>query len=546
MAEALFPEFYVGDLRVDDYPFSVVRGDGGLDLGAGANVMNVVDSLLQDGEIESSSRTGNRTLVLPLYVEGADLAELAANEDILIQACEKQRNTFSLVVGDDFGPTTVFDTFRIQARHVRNDDEEAHLMRRWDLTIPALPWARSADLSTTTFTTGAGTATTVDAASALTNWSLISGSAALSTTTWLADAAVKVDATAVGYGTFGTYLVRWSGTVPAANYVALDVATPDNVYVGPNAGGGNVWGSGVKLGDAYPLATVVQASGYTRFYFETPAAGPLDFYIVGASYVSPDAGPDFYIGGLYSSATFPGVGLLIAEVPGSVRSPGALVIERADGVPDSLTDLMVFSDPAMISHGYQPDVFSTWKDAPAGRYVLYVDPQAPGGYYNYSADSVIAASFTSAGGAVQTVRTRYGTEPGQWRIIGILEFGGNRDGRIGDLTMTLLHYATAGTEAVYSPTRMRLFRMADDTALTHLRDNVPTPVILDIPSIDFPRGGVWADGVDALPSAKSWAFPFMTPPLTALFVADEDSLYSTGYLKVRLDHYAHWHTYAGT
>lgn len=137
---SLVPRFVLGALDLTDYPFGVGFGS---DLGNPENVSDVLASLLADGEIESLSRRSNRTMTIPILIDGTDLADLAAAEQLLIAECDKQRNTLSINPGDDIGATTIFDTFAAQAVREYDDDTELAGYRRWNLTIKALPFGRS-------------------------------------------------------------------------------------------------------------------------------------------------------------------------------------------------------------------------------------------------------------------------------------------------------------------------------------------------------------------------------------------------------------------
>lgn len=139
---SLNPRFVLGDLDLTEYPFGVEFGS---DLGNAESVTDVLASLLADGEVESLSRRSNRTIALPVLIDGSDLADLATAEQALIAECDKQRNTLSVDPGDGYGPTTVYETFAADPSRVYDDDTETAGYRRWVLTIRALPYARSVD-----------------------------------------------------------------------------------------------------------------------------------------------------------------------------------------------------------------------------------------------------------------------------------------------------------------------------------------------------------------------------------------------------------------
>lgn len=145
----LNPTFTLGSLDLTASPYAV---EFGADLGAPENVYEVLMTALADGEAVTSDRVSNRSLTLTVLVEGATMQALADAEKALLAETEKVRNVLTIDPGDEVGPPTAFDTFRAQAVLVRNDDEEQHFLRRFTLTIPALPHGRSVTLTTTTST----------------------------------------------------------------------------------------------------------------------------------------------------------------------------------------------------------------------------------------------------------------------------------------------------------------------------------------------------------------------------------------------------------
>ena len=155
-------------MDLTDYPFAIEFGD---DLGNAEGSTQVVESLLADGEIESTDRRTNRTIVLTVQIEGSDLAVLAQSEAQLIGECRRERNTLSVDPGDGFGAVTVFDTFEAEPRRIYDEAFEQSGYRRWELTIRALPYGRSATLTTETAEGIPSVGTLVNAADSLTGWS---------------------------------------------------------------------------------------------------------------------------------------------------------------------------------------------------------------------------------------------------------------------------------------------------------------------------------------------------------------------------------------
>lgn len=133
---------YYGDLCLTDYPYSVEFDS--LAQGAPQAVVEVLGSLLVDGDVEVSSRAGNRTLSLSVLVEGVDFDELAEHGEALSAEADKARNLLTIDPGDGFGATTVFETFRVSNLPVdRSEAMEGARLRRYLLTVKALPFGRS-------------------------------------------------------------------------------------------------------------------------------------------------------------------------------------------------------------------------------------------------------------------------------------------------------------------------------------------------------------------------------------------------------------------
>lgn len=138
---SLAPRILYGDLDLTAPPYLVRFGAM---YGRPENVYEALVSMMQDGEPISSTRTSNRQLELPVMIEESDLRGMAEAERALILECEKPRNTLTVDPGDGWGSATVFDTFKAQPTHEREDAHEMAGVRMFSLTIPALPFVRSA------------------------------------------------------------------------------------------------------------------------------------------------------------------------------------------------------------------------------------------------------------------------------------------------------------------------------------------------------------------------------------------------------------------
>lgn len=203
---SLTPRLLFGSVDLTDFPYALIQGE--TSLGSGEAVRATLESRLYDGEIVTSSRTGNREIEFEILVEGASLADLSLAEAALVAECDKARNTLWFEPGDGFGKATVFDTFRAQLTLNRDDDEESATLRRYLLTIPALPFGRSASLSSTSVAAVPTTfATQVAAWDTATGWSSTTGSPVASST----------------YFTEGTAAVQ----VPSVRVASLSTASLD-------------------------------------------------------------------------------------------------------------------------------------------------------------------------------------------------------------------------------------------------------------------------------------------------------------------------------
>ena len=524
------PRWILGDLDLTEWPFLSLPDD----YGSPENVMEVVDSLLADGSIVSSDRTANRTITHTVWIEEADSAALATAEAALIAETDKQRNTFTIEPGDGFGYATVFDTFRVQAQHVLNMDEERAGLRRYDLTIPALPYGRSVDEVEVTAAPSTATPTTVDGCTATTNWSNFYGPGGTNDAD-IAVAAVTFDSrSAVRFTngkafSLGSFPVKYAGAAPGSTYVGLVVYNFLDSVALTNADG-----------SVYTLPLAVESDGAWRtFWFLTPTPNtPLYFYLGnGSGGWSP--GAQVWIDKLVTS---PGIGfasLLAVPVYGSVRTTGRYSITRADGT-GGLGWVTMFSDPAMENGAYHPAVQATWENAPEGTYAFWKDPLG----------GLLEVTVTDASGQSQTMTTN-----GQWDNpvtgdthpdlvpVGELTLGGTYDGLVGALTFEV----KVDGIIVTGPTTPRLFRKHPDTSLTHVLidgdlADLADEVIVESPSVERPFGGVWADGQNVIARCVSWEDPTFTPATTYLFVEANGS--DTDPVQTVAAYYPRHHTHA--
>lgn len=163
-----------GDLDLTEPPFALAFG---ADWGGPQPVSEVIESLLQDGEIEVSDRDANRSLAFTVYVEGADMLDLAESaENLLLAEARKQRNEITLHPGDGYGPGYTIRTFRATPSNPRDEDAERQGLRRFDFTVPARPFVRSLDSVTIEAVASGGSVPSpnevlVDGCTSAANWS---------------------------------------------------------------------------------------------------------------------------------------------------------------------------------------------------------------------------------------------------------------------------------------------------------------------------------------------------------------------------------------
>lgn len=137
---SLVPRFVLGSLDLTDYPYSIEFGS---DQGAPESAVELLASLLPDGDLVSLTRRSNRTITLTVIIEGADLAAVQDAESALALECGRALNTLTIDPGDGFAAEMAFDTFAFDPKRICDDNMEIAGYRRWVLEIPAMPFRRS-------------------------------------------------------------------------------------------------------------------------------------------------------------------------------------------------------------------------------------------------------------------------------------------------------------------------------------------------------------------------------------------------------------------
>lgn len=128
-----------GQLDVTDHPYGF---EFGVKFGAGENLYEALAGLLSDGESVTSTRTSNREFPFVVWIEAPTLDQIEDPEYALIAEAERPRNELTIWPGDNATPF-VIETFRAQVDPDRSEDAERAGMRRFVLTVKALPFVRA-------------------------------------------------------------------------------------------------------------------------------------------------------------------------------------------------------------------------------------------------------------------------------------------------------------------------------------------------------------------------------------------------------------------
>lgn len=330
---SLIRRLVLGDLDLTAYPYSVEFSE---DWGSPQNTYDTLISMLADGEAVSSSRVSNRSVSIPVLVEGPTLGELAISESALIRECEKQRSTLLVDPGDDYAVPSVFDTFRVQATLQYDPDLEQANYRRYTLTIPAQPYARGEELVVTPAAETASETVLADGSSA-SGWSTdLDGTPPTVSAGTLVSPSADVAQIFTSTGSTedlsaGGYLaVTWQASAPVSSF--------------------NV-GIGIELD--LPHATIATSGGWTTTYVKIPSGVTLARVFFVANFTNPATGT-LTIDQVSIWTALPFIGTArqkaLSLVPGgSVRTQGSIHVTHASS---ALGKTIVYTHPS--GTGYLP------------------------------------------------------------------------------------------------------------------------------------------------------------------------------------------------
>jgi hypothetical protein len=563
-----------GSLNLTSAPYAI---EFGADFGAPQNVTQALAFMLQDGEIELTDRTSNRTIQFNVQIEGASLLAIAQAEAALTAEASKGQNTLSVDPGDS-GPATVFETFRAQVTWLRDDNGDMQRLRRYAVTIKAMPAGRSASETVATALAASGTTTTlVDDGSATTGWSAtVNGSASTVSTS---AGAVFNAVTAV----VGAAIVRMtragSITTSSTKYLVVDwKAQTAGVTVSPL----KAFGDGVALDRV--SETVSPTAGYTRTHFYVAAASVASLVLESDSTAATSLNRQLVVDNINRTDIKPSLGsahqlLRSVTVDGSARTQATLVVEHATSAlgdvlayvwPEDIDGFAgggyspplrqyrvsggaVTTDSTAASGSWDPLVTSTTTyeipvaKLPSGNYILMARMLGSAATHSvtWTATTVLNSvdlgpTFTGTqavllGGASYTIST-LGRVVLPTRSLGL--------GSAGVVRVTMA--ATIGTVRLdevwlFNTTVGQLVSVSCGTAAPTTGGSA-NRLFIQPATVDTPRPtifiGTAADGSDAFfpQTLSSWQRPVFTPPRENVFTVTTNALDAS----VTLRHFPRW------
>lgn len=497
----------------------------GFSLGSPEAVQVIEGSLMRDGSPLRVDRQENRQITFRVVICGPDLGALAQGERALAMQCAQARSLLSWTPPDQFGQTTDY-VVEVATMALAFDDlremPSGKKERAYDLTLTCLPFGRSPVPVTQTLIPTATAPTVVDACSATTNWTFSTtiGTATMTATTVTGESVLQFQDGVGGYNP--NWTVYFNGTKPVTPFVGIDVAQT-SPFGAPNP-------LGITLNGVAPVAqesVTLGSTQFVRYQFANPGgASPYAFNIFDGGNGTYNG---FYIANLLSATAIGASAVMRVETFGSVRAEGSVSLTRAG---TAITWAFVYADPQLGA--YSPKLPVSWAAGRDGTYVLYSTGLTLG--------QVVQYRFTdSAGRQAFTAPTRIDAAVAAmvWQPVGQVELGGFDTGLIG--AQTVERSVNGGTYAAAVTNTVRLFRLAQDTTLHYTQAISTTTLTIQAPSVDFPYGGVFADGVAVSPTSPG--FPSIVVPSTSLMVEANSS--DTLPVTSTLTYYPMSHTYNG-
>lgn len=588
----LTPRVMLGDLDLTDYPFAM---EFGADYGMSQNIVRIIESGLEDGEIQRVTGNSNRTFEIPLLVEGSDLQAMNLAEQLLAVECNKDLNELRIDPGDGFAPTTVYTTFRAQWGFQRDDVMEQNGYRRYRLTIAALPFGYSEDevvdvavaappVSPTTVVISDGTSAT--------GWTSPNG-AVTSSGGSLVVSAPEIPGT-YAPDQFADYRLhggQMTLAMSATNFAATQYLTAEVKLTNCYAITGYAYADDVQL---QQISQTYLGEGYKRVTWRCLDSSVTSLRIdgIGTSAVAPGApapvsqlqvdnvsrsnvGPTPTTTGRESFRTI--------AVSGSARTAASLAVEHETL---GLGDVLFYSSSA-LGAGYTPDLRPWQAGAPT---VTDDADNTVSGFYSTSSSiqfDVPAYSLpdgphlvmfrgrsNSAGttDATVTVRTLVNGVPYGETVLQAVTLPGVAEAfevvTAGVVTLpgvqvppqsdTIVQFEIGGFGSIQID-EVWSFYLGEDSDLTYVKAGTGTPslgtvhnrLFVESPSIGNGGApglfvGTTANGSDAFhpgyPTVRSWGRHPFVPPEMAMFIVTTGG----GNPVVTLRHRPAWHTHAAS
>lgn len=357
MSENLIPTWVIGSLDLTEYPFSVDR-ENAVDVGEPEMVVVSTPSQLADGDLERTVRHGNRTYVLPIYIEGPTLADVADAEALLRAELRRTGLTLTHDPGDSWAVPSVYEVQTVRMALSRDDTHESHLIRRWTLTLVCGPWTRSSSAVTVQAIApppGGGTPTTasITTADTTTGWSATSLGPGGPTSPAVVDIGDGVSASDYAIQLKLMYALPTPVAPTGTPYVTVDLAgTTPTQFVGI--------GLDVAVGPMPVAATQVLPTGVVRYYLAVDTTKTLSgLHIVWNGSAAGADGPQsvtFSVYDISRTDTLPSItthqSARSLEVSGTERSPASINIAPG-GSGTSLGWTIVHTTPETLA-GYSP------------------------------------------------------------------------------------------------------------------------------------------------------------------------------------------------
>lgn len=527
---SLVPRFVYGDLDLTDYPYALAFGG---DVGAPENAYELLSSLLGDGEIVSSRRSSNRSLSFTVLVEGADMQVLAAAEADLVAECDRVGSTLTLDPGDGIGKPSVFETFRGQARFVRDDDGEMSLLRRYELTVPALPFPRSEDLITDDAgsppASGGSSLNTCESTTGWSAWRAGTSAYSLDAVTFYEGSnSVKSVAQQVSYSTASdlwTHLnadqiTGVSYSTGTGGYMSVRVRTEYEDTLLPKFRRNGLYGARMVtaagetvVAETSIIASDRDANGFVRYVWAVDGGLTVTAVKFEVSQVSLTTGTPAYVWyddlRLLTSATTDNAIVKSFEVAGSVRTPGSIHVASPDDAVALGGVLVTTVHVDEIVPGFRPDVLRRWITAGT----TTVDATALWGSYltapaAYGSSVQAEVPLTALGAGNFAVVALVKPTGGALNTFGVetqLTFGGTATGGASATDASWTPTATAWMFAPIGTVRIPSVASADSTAEIRVRvkGSIPVADVFLIPEVaDFTIAECGASTVSASGSSS--------------------------------------------